>query len=144
MLDGDVIRNHLTSELGYSKEHRDLNVQRVGYVASEITKHGGIAVCALIAPYAQAREKARELVEQYGTFVEVYVSTPLEICEGRDVKGLYEKARKGILKQFTGISDPYEVPEHAELVVDTSVGSPESHAEASIKYLEKEGKIAVR
>lgn len=144
LLDGDVIRNHLTSELGFSKEHRDLNVQRVGYVASEITKHGGIAVCALIAPYAQAREKARELVEQYGTFVEVHVSTPLEVCEARDVKGLYEKARKGILKQFTGISDPYEVPVQPELTIDTSDGTPEKHAQAVIDYLKEQGKISIR
>ena len=111
LLDGDVIRNHLTSELGFSKEHRDLNVQRVGYVASEITKHGGIAICSLIAPYAQARAKARELVERQGSFVEVYVATPLEVCEQRDVKGLYEKARKGLIKGFTGIDDPYEKPQ---------------------------------
>jgi sulfate adenylyltransferase len=144
LLDGDVIRNHLTSELGFSKEHRDLNVQRVGYVASEITKHGGIAVCALIAPYAQARDKARELVEQYGTFVEVHVSTPLEVCEERDVKGLYEKARKGILKQFTGISDPYEVPVEPELVIDTSEGTPDEHTQTVIDYLKEQGKLVVR
>jgi sulfate adenylyltransferase len=144
LLDGDVIRNHLTSELGFSKEHRDLNVQRVGYVASEITKHGGIAVCALIAPYAQARSKARELVEQYGTFVEIHVSTPLEVCEERDVKGLYQKARQGIIKQFTGISDPYEAPVNPELVIDTSGGSAEGHVETIVKYLEEKGKIALR
>lgn len=144
LLDGDVIRNHLTSELGFSKEHRDLNVQRVGYVASEITKHGGIAIGALIAPYAQAREKARELVEQYGTFIEVYVSTPLEVCEQRDVKGLYQKARAGILKQFTGISDPYEAPVSPELVINTTTGTPEEHAETVISYLVDQGKIVVR
>jgi sulfate adenylyltransferase len=144
LLDGDVIRNHLTSELGFSKEHRDLNVARVGYVASEITKHGGIAICAMIAPYGEARGKARELVEQYGTFVEVHVATPLEVCEQRDVKGLYQKARQGILKQFTGISDPYEVPAHAELTVDTSEGTPESHVEAIIELLINEGKIVSR
>jgi len=144
LLDGDVIRNHLTSELGFSKEHRDLNVQRVGYVASEITKHGGIAVCALIAPYIQARNKARELVEQYGTFVEVYVSTPLDVCEARDVKGLYQKARKGIIKQFTGIDDPYEAPKNPELVIDTTAGTPEEHAETVIKYLKEKGKIVSR
>jgi sulfate adenylyltransferase len=144
LLDGDVIRNHLTSELGFSKEHRDLNVQRVGYVASEITKHGGIAICALIAPYIQARDKARELVEQYGTFVEIHVSTPLEVCEKRDVKGLYEKARKGIIKQFTGISDPYEAPIHPELTIDTTEGTPERHAETIIEYLKEKEKIIVR
>ncbi len=144
LLDGDVIRNHLTSELGFSKEHRDLNVARVGYVASEITKHGGIAICSMIAPYSSARGKARELVEQYGTFVEVHVATPLEVCEQRDVKGLYQKAREGILKQFTGISDPYEVPAHAELLVDTSEGTPEAHAEKIIVYLKEKGKILSR
>jgi sulfate adenylyltransferase len=144
LLDGDVIRNHLTSELGFSKEHRDLNVARVGYVASEITKHGGIAICAMIAPYGEARGKARELVEQYGTFVEVHVATPLEVCEQRDVKGLYQKARQGILKQFTGISDPYEIPTHAELIVDTSEGTAESHTETIIDYLQTQNKIVQR
>lgn len=144
LLDGDVIRNHLTSELGFSKEHRDLNVQRVGYVASEITKHGGIAICALIAPYAQARDKARELVEQYGTFVEIHISTPLEVCEARDVKGLYQKARAGIIKQFTGIDDPYEVPIAPELVIDTSESKPEKHAQKVIEYLKEQGKITTR
>lgn len=136
LLDGDVIRNHLTSELGFSKEHRDLNVQRVGYVASEITKHGGIAICSLIAPYHQARDKARELVEQHGRFVEVFVSTSLAVCEERDVKGLYEKARQGQIKNFTGVSDPYEVPEQAEIVLAADTGTPEEHAQAVIEYLE--------
>lgn len=140
-LDGDVIRNHLTSELGFSKEHRDLNVQRVGYVASEITKHGGIAICSLIAPYAQARNKARELVESHGTFVEVFVSTPLEICEQRDVKGLYEKARKGIIKQFTGISDPYEEPKTPEIILEAGGGTPEIHADRVIEILIEKGLI---
>ncbi len=144
LLDGDVIRNHLTSELGFSKEHRDLNVARVGYVASEITKHGGIAIIAMIAPYKEARRKARELVEQYGTFVEVHVATPLEVCEARDVKGLYKKARAGVLKQFTGISDPYEIPTHAELIVDTSEGIAESHIKTIIDYLQKQNKIIQR
>lgn len=144
LLDGDVIRNHLTSELGFSKEHRDLNVQRVGYVASEITKHGGIAICALIAPYIVARDKARELVEQYGTFVEVHVSTPLEVCEERDVKGLYQKARQGIIKQFTGISDPYEAPMNPELIIDTTNGTAAEHAEKVIEFLKEKGKIVVR
>ncbi|MCA9361420.1 bifunctional sulfate adenylyltransferase/adenylylsulfate kinase [Candidatus Kaiserbacteria bacterium] len=140
-LDGDVIRNHLTSELGFSKEHRDLNVKRVAYVASEITKHGGVAICSLIAPYANAREQARELVEQHGTFVEVFVSTSLAVCEERDVKGLYQKARQGLLKQFTGISDPYEEPTKAEIVLDAGSGTPESHAEKVIEYLFETGLI---
>jgi sulfate adenylyltransferase len=144
LLDGDVIRNHLTSELGFSKEHRDLNVARVGYVASEITKHGGIAICAMIAPYKNAREKARELVEQYGTFVEVHVATPLAVCETRDVKGLYQKARAGVLKQFTGISDPYEVPERAALTIDTTEEMPEVHAQRVIELLLQNKNIVQR
>jgi len=144
LLDGDVIRNHLTSELGFSKAHRDLNVQRVGYVASEITKHGGIAVCSLIAPYAQARGKARELVEERGTFVEVHVSTPLAVCEERDVKGLYQKAREGLITGFTGIDDPYEEPTTAELVIDTSEGSAETHAQKIIDYLVVQNLIATK
>ncbi len=144
LLDGDVIRNHLTSELGFSKEHRDLNVQRVGYVASEITKHGGIAICSLIAPYAQARDKARSLVEAQGSFIEVHVATPLAVCEARDVKGLYEKARAGIIPQFTGVSDPYEAPISPELVVDASTGDPANHAEAVIEYLVQESLIQKR
>lgn len=135
LLDGDVIRNHLTSELGFSKEHRDLNVTRVGYVASEITKHGGIAICSLIAPYAGARDRVRELVEQHGTFVEVFVSTPLEECEKRDVKGLYEKARQGLIKNFTGISDPYEEPANPEMVIDTTKLSPKEAVEEILKCL---------
>lgn len=144
LLDGDVIRNHLTSELGFSKEHRDLNVQRVGYVASEITKHGGIAVCSLIAPYAQARAKARELVERQGSYVEVHVATPLDVCEKRDVKGLYEKARKGLITGFTGIDDPYEEPVNAELRIDTSDDDPEVFAQKVIEYLAAENIIVLR
>ncbi len=135
LLDGDVIRSHLTSELGFSKEHRDLNVQRVGFVASEITKHGGIAVCALIAPYAKARAKARELVEQHGDFIEVHVSTPLAVCEERDVKGLYAKARKGLIKGFTGIDDPYEAPENPEFIIDTSNNNPDNSVQEIIEFI---------
>jgi sulfate adenylyltransferase len=144
LLDGDVIRNHLTSELGFSKEHRDLNVERVGYVASEIVKHGGIAVCSMIAPYCQARSKSRDLVENHGKFIEIFVSTPLEVCEQRDVKGLYEKARKGILKGFTGIDDPYEEPENAELVIDTSSEKPEVSVQKILDYLAETDVIELR
>tara|TARA_B100000508_G_scaffold19649_1_gene13231 strand:- start:664 stop:2430 length:1767 start_codon:yes stop_codon:yes gene_type:complete len=144
LLDGDVIRNHLTSELGFSKEHRDLNVQRVGFVASEITKHGGIAVCSLIAPYQAARGKARELVEERGSFVEVHVATPLEVCEKRDVKGLYQKARAGLIKGFTGIDDPYEEPTNAEIVIDTSNESPEHYAEIILKHLADNNLITLK
>lgn len=136
LLDGDVIRNHLTSELGFSKEHRNLNVTRVGYVASEITKHGGIAICAMIAPYAKTRAKVRELVEQQGNFVEIHVATPLDVCEERDVKGLYEKARAGEIKNFTGIDDPYEIPESAEISVDTTGQTAEEATAQIISYLQ--------
>lgn len=144
LLDGDVIRNHLTSELGFSKEHRDLNVARVGYVASEITKHGGVAICSLIAPYTAARDLARDLIERQGAFVEVYVSTPLEVCEKRDVKGLYQKARSGAIKEFTGISDPYEAPQGAEITVDTSNVEPDEVVETIIAHLRDNGLIKLR
>jgi sulfate adenylyltransferase len=119
VLDGDHVRHHLSSELGFSKEHRDLNIRRIGYVASEITKHGGIAICAAIAPYKDSRLQARNLVEQEGKFIEVFVDTTLEECENRDRKGLYAKARAGQLKGMTGVDDPYEAPENAEIVVQT-------------------------
>lgn len=120
LLDGDLIRKNLSSELGFSKEHRDLNILRIGFVAAEITKHRGIAICAPIAPYQAVRKQVREMVSEYGGFIEIYVSTPLQVCESRDRKGLYAKARAGYIKGFTGIDDPYEVPENPELVLDTS------------------------
>jgi adenylyl-sulfate kinase len=120
LLDGDVVRTHLSSELGFSRAHRDLNIHRIGYVASEIVKHGGIAICAAIAPYAAARAEARQLVEAHGAFLLVHLSTPISVCESRDVKGLYAKARRGEVTSFTGISDPYEVPTDAELTIDTA------------------------
>ena len=119
LLDGDVVRKHLSSELGFSKEHRDINIRRIGYVASEITKNGGIAICAPIAPYTATRRGVREMVEAFGAFCEVHVATPLEECERRDRKGLYKLAREGKIKEFTGISDPYEDPVNPELRVDT-------------------------
>ena len=119
LLDGDIVRRHLSSELGFSKEHRDINVRRIGFVASEITKNGGIAICAPIAPYAAVRKLNRELVESTGGgYILVHISTPVEVCEQRDRKGLYAKARAGVIQQFTGISDPYEVPEDAEVRID--------------------------
>jgi sulfate adenylyltransferase len=121
VLDGDVVRTHLSSELTFSKEHRDLNIRRIGFVAGEVVKHGGTVVVAAIAPYEDARRQARELVEEHGRFLLVHVSTPLEVVEQRDVKGLYAKARAGEIPQFTGISDPYEPPARAELTIDTSV-----------------------
>jgi len=125
LLDGDIVRTHLSSELGFSKEHRSLNVQRIGYVASEITKNRGIAICAPIAPYEADRRFNRELISKFGGFIEIYVNTSLEKCEERDVKGLYELARKGVIKEFTGISDPYETPTDAEIVVNSSGTPPE-------------------
>ena len=141
LLDGDHVRQHLSSELGFSKEHRDLNILRIGYVASEITKAGGIALCAPIAPYADIRRQVREMVEQYGTFVEVHVSTPLDICEERDRKGLYAKARAGIIKNFTGIDDPYEEPVKPDLGIDTSGMSLEEAAQRVFLKLESLGLI---
>jgi len=125
LLDGDIVRTHLSSELGFSRKHRSLNVQRIGYVASEITKNGGIAICAPIAPYESDRRANRDLISRLGGYIEIYVNTSLEKCEERDVKGLYELARKGIIKEFTGISDPYEAPTDAEIVVNCSGTVPE-------------------
>jgi sulfate adenylyltransferase len=141
LLDGDIVRKNLSSELGFSKEHRDLNIARIGFVASEITKNGGIALCAPIAPYRAVRQQVREMVQSGGGFILVHVSTPLEVCEQRDRKGLYAKARAGIIKEFTGISDPYEEPENPEIPLDTSELTPEEAAQQIILYLEKEGYI---
>ena len=141
LLDGDVIRQYLSSELGFSKEHRDINVKRIGYVASVINKNGGIAICAPIAPYESVRDYVRNLNTQHGSFVEIYVATPLEECERRDRKGLYAKARKGEIKQFTGISDPYEEPENPEIKIDTSSLMPMEAAQEIMLYLLKEGYI---
>ncbi len=144
LLDGDVVRKNLSSELGFSKEHRDLNIKRIGFVASEITKNGGIAICAPIAPYAQVRQEVRELIEPGGGYILVHVATPIEVCEQRDRKGLYAKARAGIIQQFTGISDPYEVPEDADVVLDTTDLHPDETAQQIILHLESEGYIGAR
>lgn len=141
LLDGDIVRKNLSSELGFSKEHRDLNILRIGFVASEITKNGGIAICAPIAPYDATRKSVREVIEPVGGFVLVHVSTPLDVCEERDRKGLYAKARAGIIPEFTGISDPYEEPEDAELVIDTSNLAPDEAANQIILYLERLGYV---
>ncbi len=142
LLDGDVVRKHLSSELGFSKEHRDINIRRIGYVASEITKNGGIAICAPIAPYTSTRRSVREMIEAYGAFVEVHVATSLEECERRDRKGLYKLAREGKIKEFTGISDPYEAPTAAELVVDTEGMDVDFCAQQVLLKLESMGLIA--
>lgn len=135
LLDGDVVRKHLSSELNFSKEHRDINIRRIGFVASEIVKNGGIAICAPIAPYTSVRREVRNMVSPKGGFIEVHVSTPLEECEKRDRKGLYAKARAGILKGFTGIDDPYEIPENPELRLDTSNQTPEQCIEQVLNTL---------
>jgi sulfate adenylyltransferase len=141
LLDGDLVRKNLSSELGFSREHRDLNILRIGFVANEITKNGGIAVCAPIAPYKGTRKTVRELISKSGGFFEVFVDTSLEECEARDRKGLYAKARAGIIKEFTGISDPYEAPENAEIVIKTEDCLPDEAAQRIILRLEKEGFI---
>lgn len=141
LLDGDIVRTHLSSELGFSREHREINILRVGFVASEIVKHGGIAICALIAPYESVRKKVREMVSAHGGFVEVYVSTPLDVCESRDTKGLYAKARAGLITNFTGISDPYEVPEKPDLVINTQAHTLLESTTMVLRKLETEGYI---
>ncbi len=141
LLDGDIVRKNLSSELGFSKEHRDLNILRIAFVASEITKNGGIAICAPIAPYAHTRRMVREAIRPHGGFIEIHVATPLEVCEERDRKGLYAKARAGIIKEFTGISDPYEKPESSEMVIDTSDISPDLAAHRVLVKLESMGFI---
>ena len=141
LLDGDVVRKHLSSELGFSKEHRDINIKRIGYVASEITKNGGIAICAPIAPYTATRRAVREMIESYGAFIEVHVATSLAECERRDRKGLYKLAREGKIKEFTGISDPYEAPTTAELVLDTQGVEVDHCAHQVILKLESLGLI---
>jgi len=141
LLDGDHVRKHLSSELGFSKEHRDLNITRIGYVASEITKNGGAAICAPIAPYTATRRTVRDMIEAQGGFIEVHVATSLEVCEQRDRKGLYAAARAGKIKEFTGISDPYEEPENAEVVIHTEELSPDLAAQRILVKLESMGFI---
>ncbi|WP_147127319.1 bifunctional sulfate adenylyltransferase/adenylylsulfate kinase [Shimia ponticola] len=142
LLDGDLVRKNLSSELGFSKEHRDLNIRRIGYVASEITKNGGIAICAPIAPYATTRRAVREDIEQFGAFCEVHVATTIEECEKRDRKGLYKLAREGKIKEFTGISDPYDVPENPELRLDTEGTDVDYCAQQVLLKLQEMGLIA--
>jgi sulfate adenylyltransferase len=141
LLDGDLVRKNLSSELGFSKEHRDINIRRIGWVASEITKHRGICICAPIAPYDNIRKEVRAMIQPHGGFILVYVNTSVEECEKRDRKGLYAKARAGIIKEFTGISDPYDEPADAEVVIDTLQLSAEEAAQEIFLRLEKEGYI---
>jgi len=139
LLDGDIVRKNLSSELDFSRSHRDLNVTRIGFVASEITKNGGIALCAPIAPYEEPRQANRSLISRYGGYIEVYVSTPLEICEQRDRKGLYAKARSGKVKGVTGVTDPYHAPTQADLTIDTSNVTPMEAVQDILLYLQQEG-----
>jgi sulfate adenylyltransferase len=141
LLDGDVVRKHLSSELGFTREHRDINILRIGFVASEITKNGGIAICAPIAPYVQTRRQVAEMIRPVGGYLEIHVATPLEVCEQRDRKGLYAKARAGIIKEFTGISDPYDVPQSPDMSIDTQIISPDNAAHRIIVKLESMGFI---
>jgi len=142
LLDGDLVRKHLSSELGFSKEHRDINIKRIGYVASEVTKNGGVAICAPIAPYDSVRKDVRSMIQPVGGFLLVHVATPIEVCEQRDRKGLYAKARAGIIKEFTGISDPYEEPVDADIIIDTTKLTAEEAAQQIVLHCEKEGYVA--
>ncbi len=138
MLDGDVVRTNLSKGLGFSKEDRDVNIRRIGFVASEIVRHGGVVVCAAVSPYRAIRDEVRSMMEE-GRFIEVYVDTPIGVCEERDPKGLYAKARQGLLKGFTGIDDPYEPPLKAEITLDTVVNSEEGNACLILDYLIERG-----
>ncbi len=141
-LDGDVVRTHLSKGLGFSREDRDAHIERVGWVASRLTRHGAAVIVAAISPYRETRDKARRMVEEFGAFVEVHVHASVDECERRDVKGLYAKARAGEIKEFTGVSDPYEPPAGAELVIDTEEHEPEESARIVIAKLEELGLAA--
>ncbi len=134
VLDGDIVRTHLSRGLGFSKEDRDANVRRIGFVAAEVVRHGGIAICAAVSPYRDARADVRAMLDP-GAFCEVFVSTDLATCEQRDPKGMYAAARRGEIKAFTGVDDPYEAPLSAELVIDTLESSPEANAERVMAWL---------
>jgi adenylylsulfate kinase len=140
-LDGDTVRTHLSKGLGFSKEDRDAHIARVGWVASRLTRHGGAVIAAAISPYDETRRAARAMVEEFGAFVEVYVKASVDECARRDVKGLYQKAFAGEIKEFTGVSDPYEEPEDAELVLDTELHSPEESAALVLAKLEELGLV---
>ncbi len=138
VLDGDVVRTHLSKGLGFSKEDRDTNIRRIGYVASEIVRHGGVVVCAAVSPYKATRDDVRNMVGK-DRFIEVFVDTPLEVCEQRDIKGMYAKARRGEIKGFTGIDDPYEPPDNPEITLDTVTHTAEENARAVLDYLISKG-----
>jgi adenylylsulfate kinase len=141
-LDGDEVREHLSKGLGFSKEDRDTNIDRIGWVASRLTRHGAAVIVSAISPYREAREKARKMVEANGTFVEVYVDASVEECARRDVKGLYEKAFRGEIKEFTGVSDPYETPERPEIRIESEHEEPAESAQRILELLEQRGLIA--
>ena len=138
-LDGDTVRTHLSKGLGFSKEDRDTNIERIGWVASRLTRHGAAVIAAAISPYEETRRKARLLVEEWGAFVEVFVDASVEECARRDVKGLYEKAFAGEIKEFTGVSDPYEAPTSPEIVLRTEKETPEESAQLVVDKLEELG-----
>jgi adenylylsulfate kinase len=140
-LDGDSVRMHLSKGLGFSKEDRDTNIERVGWVASRLTRQGGAVITAAISPYEETRRKARAMVEEFGTFVEVFIQASVEECARRDVKGLYKKAFAGEITGFTGVNDPYEEPTSPELVVDTEAHDPEESAALTIAKLEELGLV---
>jgi sulfate adenylyltransferase len=135
VLDGDVVRTHLSAGLGFTKEDRDINIRRIGFVASEVVRHGGLVIAAAVSPYRAARAEARHMVGA-DRFIEVFVDTPLSLCEARDAKGVYAKARRGEIKGFTGIDDPYEAPEHPEIRIETEVASAEDNARRILAHLE--------
>jgi sulfate adenylyltransferase len=139
LLDGDVVRKTLWPDLGFSKQDRDTNIRRLGRLAAQITASGGIAICASIAPYHSLRQEVRAIIAPLGGFVLVHMATPLEVCEQRDRKGLYARARSGLLQEFTGISDPYEPPDDAEIVLDATHGTPQETAGRILEYLAEEG-----
>jgi sulfate adenylyltransferase len=140
VLDGDVVRLHLSQGLGFSREDRDTNVRRIGYVAAEVVRHGGVVVAAVVSPYRATRDEVREMVGT-GHFVEVFVDTPIEVCEARDVKGWYAKARSGEIAAFTGVDDPYEPPLHPEITLHTTDTTPEANAELVLRMLETRGDV---
>ncbi|HVF51959.1 MAG TPA: adenylyl-sulfate kinase, partial [Pyrinomonadaceae bacterium] len=140
ILDGDVVRTHLSKGLGFSAEDRDTNIRRIGFVASEIVRHGGGVICAAVSPYRATRNECRALVGD-DRFVEIFVDTPLEVCEQRDTKGMYALAREGKIKNFTGIDDPYEPPLNAEIVINTVAQTAEENAERILAYLVEQGFI---
>jgi adenylylsulfate kinase len=143
-LDGDVVRTHLSKGLGFSKEDRDTNIERIGWVASRLTRHGAAVLVSAISPYEETRRKARALVEEHGPFVEVFVATSVEECARRDVKGLYEKAFRGEIKEFTGVSDPYEEPASPEVRIDTEQHEPADSARIVLDKLAELGLIEAR